>query len=102
MKDLSHKVLSMGLFILLFLIVWLALIDTSQVSMVQDKERVQQAIQKSLIECYSCEGFYPENIEYLKEHYGLIVNEEHYFISYDYEGENIMPQIYVYRKGQEG
>ena len=40
-------------------------------------------------------------LDYLKEHYGLILNEDLYFISYEYEGENLMPNIYVYRKGED-
>ena len=44
---------------------------------------------------------YPSNLDYLKEHYGLILNEDLYFISYEYEGENLMPNIYVYRKGED-
>lgn len=94
------RILSLFLFLLSFGAVWLGLIDTSNINRLQDKERVEESIHKALVECYSCEGFYPEELSYLENHYGLFINQEQYFVSYEYEGENIMPQVYVYQKGK--
>lgn len=67
----------------------------------EDLDRVKQAIQQAALECYSIEGFYPEDIAYLKEHYGLYLQEDLYSIRYSYVGSNIMPDTNVYWKEGE-
>ena len=67
----------------------------------EDLNRVKLAIQQAALECYSIEGFYPENIEYLKEHYGLYLQEELYSVRYQYVGSNLMPDTNVYWKKGE-
>jgi hypothetical protein len=41
------------------------------------------------------EGTYPPSLEYLKEHYGLIYDEESYYIDYTAIGSNIMPDVTI-------
>lgn len=62
-------------------------------------EQVESAIQRTLNICYAQEGFYPANIEYLIENYGLIIDDRLYFISYKIFASNIRPDINVFRKG---
>jgi hypothetical protein len=62
-------------------------------------EQVESAIQRSLNICYAQEGFYPANIEYLIENYGLIIDDRLYFISYKSFASNIRPDVSVFRKG---
>lgn len=62
-------------------------------------EQVESAIQRSLNICYAQEGFYPANIEYLIENYGLIIDDRLYFISYKGFASNIRPDVNVFRKG---
>lgn len=45
--------------------------------------------------CYAAEGVYPPDLEYLKEHYGLQVDENQYTVRYDVFAENLMPDITV-------
>lgn len=61
----------------------------------QSKRQLEQAIRRSCVACYAAEGVYPPNVEYLKEHYGLQVDEEAYMIVYDIFAENLMPDITV-------
>lgn len=69
----------------------------------EDLNRVKQAVQKAALECYSIEGFYPEDVEYLVEHYGLYLQEDLYSIRYGYIGSNIMPDtnVFAIRKGND-
>ncbi|MDP3444777.1 MAG: hypothetical protein Q8T08_18115 [Ignavibacteria bacterium] len=62
-------------------------------------EQVESAIQRSLNICYAQEGFYPANIEYLINNYGLIIDSRLYFISYKVFASNIRPDVNVFRKG---
>ena len=70
----------------------------STVNQSTDAERiksVEQAITKATVQCYAIEGQYPPNLEYLRERYGLAVDEENYIIQYDAFASNIMPTIVV-------
>lgn len=64
-------------------------------------EQVESAIQRSLNLCYAQEGFYPAQLEYLIDHYGLIVDERLYFVSYKVFASNIRPDVTVFRKGNK-
>lgn len=66
----------------------------------EDVRRVKQAVQKAALECYSIEGSYPTDIQYLKQHYGLYIQEEKYLIRYHYIGANIMPDTDVYPRSK--
>lgn len=62
-------------------------------------EQVESAIQRSLNLCYAQEGFYPAQLDYLIENYGLIVDDRLYYVSYKIFASNIRPDITVFRKG---
>ncbi len=65
----------------------------------QDYLRVEESIRKTVMACYAIEGSYPEDIEYLKENYGLYFNDELYQVHFRYLGGNIMPEYKVFLKG---
>jgi hypothetical protein len=50
------------------------------------------------VECYALEGRYPENVEYLIEHYNISVDESKYYVYYNVFASNIMPDITVAAK----
>lgn len=58
-------------------------------------ENLAQAVHKAAVSCYAVEGFYPADIEYLKENYGLMADEEKYTVIYDAFASNILPDITV-------
>jgi len=58
---------------------------------------VEEAIQKAAVQCYAIEGSYPP-IQYLVDHYGLVINESAYYYHYEFIASNIMPVIAVYKK----
>lgn len=55
----------------------------------------KQAIERGAVLCYATEGFYPPGISYLKENYGVQINESLYVVNYETIGSNIMPIIKV-------
>lgn len=59
---------------------------------------LSDAIRRSAVQCYSIEGFYPPNIEFLENNYGLVVDHDKYVVSYNVFASNIMPDIDVYLK----
>ncbi len=65
----------------------------------QDLVRLEETIVRAAVSCYSIEGFYPADVEYLEKYYGVIIDDEKYNIFYEVIGSNIIPTINVYRKG---
>lgn len=89
-------------FFLLFMLLALLLFGiehTAKSSSVQDRQRLLEAIKKAAVTCYSVEGFYPQDIEYLVKNYGILVDENRYQIHYEYSGRNLMPDIRIFEKG---
>lgn len=41
------------------------------------------------------EGTYPPDLDYLKERYGLQIDEDEYIVRYSAVAQNLMPDIYV-------
>ena len=64
-------------------------------------ELVRDAVQRAAVTCYAVEGAYPATLDYLKENYGLIFDEENYFVFYDSFASNILPDIRVTERGAE-
>jgi hypothetical protein len=55
----------------------------------------EESIRRSAINCYAIEGSYPPDFDYLKEHYGISVDERKYNVYYEIFASNIMPVITV-------
>ncbi len=64
----------------------------------KSQKALEDAIRKAAVQCYAIEGSYPPNIDYLAEHYGIILNKDVYFYNYQVIGSNIMPNIVVMKK----
>ena len=62
-------------------------------------ELVQNAVRRAAVTCYAVEGAYPSTLDYMKRNYGLIYDEENYFVYYNAFATNIMPEIRVTEKG---
>ena len=54
---------------------------------------VENALNRSITQCYALEGTYPPSLDYLTEHYGFVYNEDRYIIYYEYIGANIRPSV---------
>lgn len=64
----------------------------------QRRQQVESAIQRALSLCYAQEGFYPAKLDYLIDHYGIIVDPTTYFVYYKTFGANIRPDVTVYER----
>lgn len=61
-------------------------------------ERLETSIRRSVMACYASEGVFPPDIQYLKDRYGLQVDETKYAVIYSVFAENLMPEITVTEK----
>ena len=64
-------------------------------------QAIRDAVLRSARQCYVVEGVYPPDLEYLEENYGLRINTEHYYITYDAFSSNLAPDVIVSIKGGE-
>lgn len=91
---------------LILLIVVLVLMAASLAGMLrfwrdadpQRTEMVVEAIRKAAVQCYALEGSYPPDVDYLRAHYGLQLDEARYAVRYEVFASNIMPDIEVHER----
>ena len=61
----------------------------------QEAEGLKNSILQSAVHCYALEGFYPDSLAYLEEHYGLQYDKDKYVVAYEIIGSNLMPDVTV-------
>ncbi len=61
----------------------------------EGRQQLETALRRAAVACYAAEGVYPPTIEYLREHYGVQIEEEHYIVFYEIFANNLMPDITV-------
>lgn len=64
----------------------------------EEKRLAEESIRRGVITCYALEGVYPPCYEYLKENYGIQIDEEKFTVFYEIFASNIMPDITVVEK----
>lgn len=66
-----------------------------------EKDILVNAINKDIVHCYAIEGYYPPNLEYIVEHYGLTYDSDKYIVDYEPIGNNIMPSVTIVEKNRK-
>ena len=88
-------IIFIAVFALILYFVLTGLKDASAASSSEGQRIAVNSITRAVINCYASEGMYPPSYEYLKEHYGLSIDEKKYIVHYMIFAENIMPDITV-------
>lgn len=92
--------LSVCIFLVIVFIFIQGLTSLSDSTVRRQKESLEKAITRSVTYCYTVEGKYPGNLEYLKKNYGLTYDEDTFFVDYRVIGSNILPDITIIEKGE--
>ena len=61
-------------------------------------DAIRDAVQRSALQCYAVEGAYPPDLSYLEDNYGLQVNHEDFYVTYDAFASNLPPAIRVTKR----
>lgn len=61
----------------------------------EDKQLLEDALHRTAVACYASEGFYPPDVAYMQEHYGLQFDESRFSVRYEVFASNLMPDITV-------
>ena len=59
-------------------------------------EMTEQAVRRTVTQCYALEGRYPPDLNYLTDRYGLLLDTDRYVYHYRLNGANLMPEILVF------
>ena len=62
------------------------------------KEQMEQSVRRCVMACYADEGVYPPDVDYMRENYGLQVDDSRYLVFYTVFAGNMMPDITVLEK----
>lgn len=103
MKRLSFKrILSYFLPCVLFaaMLAWFVIAASNAASSTDKRElsALKTTIENSITMCYAVEGAYPESVDYLCSHYGLIYDKNKYMIHYDRFASNIRPTVTIWER----
>lgn len=73
----------------------MGLSSVSRAASEEAAESLEDAVRRGAVQCYALDGFYPDSLRYLEEHYGITYDKEKYVVSYEVIGSNLMPDIMV-------
>lgn len=62
------------------------------------RQRLEDRVRRTAAACYASEGFYPPDLDYMEENWGLRYDGQRYVIRYEVFAANLMPQITVLEK----
>ena len=94
----NFKFISVIIIILLIVYMYIAVDNAQRKSNEESYNILSDAIIRSAVQCYAIEGFYPPDIGYLENNYGLLVDHNKYFVSYSVFASNIIPEVQVFLK----
>ena len=83
------------LMVLLLAGVWLVVSRLGTAQSDAQTQFVEDAVRNAALNCYAVEGAYPEDLEYLRENYGLAYDQSRYYVTYDAFASNLVPEIFV-------
>ncbi|MBQ9015052.1 MAG: hypothetical protein IJ109_02930 [Firmicutes bacterium] len=56
---------------------------------------LKQTITSAARQCYVVEGVYPSDLAYLEDNYGLRINKDDYYVTYEAFAQNLPPTVRV-------
>jgi uncharacterized protein with LGFP repeats len=98
---MKKQLISAGIIICAFLVFYICVGALSTDTDQQEKDNLYAAIQRSIVHCYSIEGAYPESLEYIVENYGVRYDTDKYFVDYQPQGSNILPDVTIIDKTEK-
>lgn len=92
---LSTSLISALLFIIILVVFLFAVSKASKGSIEQQRQVLQDAIDRGVTQCYVTEGRYPMSFEYLQDNYGIIYDENTFRVDYVIYGANMKPDVTI-------
>ncbi|MBR5360498.1 MAG: hypothetical protein IK123_06380 [Lachnospiraceae bacterium] len=96
-KKLNSTHFNIILFALILIVFMYAIRFTAGNTLERQEDALNRAMQRDIVQCYAENGYYPPSLDYIKEHYGLMYDDETFFVDYTPIGGNIYPGYRVVR-----
>ena len=90
---MKKRSLILGILVLIFFLIALFRLENTRQEL--GKQQLEEALHRTAVACYAAEGFYPPNVDYMVQHYGLQYDEDAYRVHYEIFASNLMPEITV-------
>lgn len=90
-----QKLFSIAIFLCVMVLFGSGLSSVAHITAKQEIDGLKNSICQSAVHCYALEGFYPDQLSYLEEHYGLQYDKNKYLVIYEIVGSNLMPDVSV-------
>jgi len=94
-----RDIAALAVFVAIVLVFCLAVDKVTSASDGAELKLVRDAVKNAALTCYAVEGAYPEDLEYLREHYQLAYDEERFLVTYIPFAPNVIPTIYITQRG---
>ena len=94
-------ILSVLVFCAMLILFWSGFSRSARANSTQNLQVMRSAIQKAVVNCYAIEGVYPPDIEYLEDHYGIVLGNDKYVVHYELAGSNVMPSVEILERGTD-
>ena len=91
----TRRVLGVIAACLLAVILWFTWDSANMETEAQAAVSVRTAVLDAAMQCAAVEGAYPSTLDYLEEHYGLIINHGDYAVTYEAFASNLPPSVVV-------
>ncbi|MGE4548402.1 MAG: hypothetical protein AB7C89_02490 [Intestinibacillus sp.] len=93
--EIPLVVVMVGLLVLVLAFVQTGVRNAGETADEEGLRIAEQSIRRAAVSCYAIEGQYPPSYTYIKEGYGVRVNESLYAVHYEVFASNLMPEITV-------
>lgn len=94
-SPMRNIILSLIIFLSLTGLFYVGIASLSAHTEEKQEEYLTDAINNAITHCYAVEGSYPENLNYLKENYGVTYDSDKFFVAYQPMGSNLMPKVTI-------
>ena len=61
-------------------------------------DAIRAAVQRCALQCYAVEGVYPPDLQYLELNYGLQINHQDFYVTFDAFASNLPPTVRVTKR----
>lgn len=85
-------------FVLFFSLLSAGFYSISKNNISQQKEGLEKALKRGILQCYALEGRYPDTLHHLLDNYGIVYNQNLFEVKYEAIASNIMPNVTVIEK----
>jgi hypothetical protein len=97
-NSISGIQVSVLIFIVLLFLFLRMISGISSDTLEREEASLKTALNRAIVSCYCIEGTYPPSLDYIKAHYGLIYDDETFFVDYTPIGSNIYPDVTILRR----